>query len=294
MRGSLRILAIVLWMSVAAVAECQNLLQNATFDSGVTPWVSGTFSSLDALGLANSGSIQGINAAGTPFTFTSIVSECVPVVGGRVYERQFDYRLVAGAGLTVSASAGPAWYANAGCSGILFHPASPGGSVADGAWHRVSDVPLTAPSNAQSANVRLEITKIEAGGSVTANFDNVVFKAANTCATLPDLLCLNNNRFQVEANWQTATNAGRARVVKLTNDTGYLWFFGPDNVEVVIKVLDACSFAGAYWVFAGGLTDQGVDLRVTDTKTGAFKLYHNNRGVPFQPLQDTSAFATCP
>jgi hypothetical protein len=111
---------------------------------------------------------------------------------------------------------------------------------------------------------------------------------------LPDVLCLNNSRFQVEANWETASNTGRARVVKLTADTGYLWFFGPDNVEVVIKVLDACSFVGTFWVFAGGLTDQGAAITVTDTKTGAVKSYTNVRGVPFAPIQDTNAFATCP
>ena len=29
---------------------------------------------------------------------------------------------------------------------------------------------------------------------------------------------------------------------------------------MVVKVLDACSFSNHFWVFAGGLTDVGVDL----------------------------------
>lgn len=34
---------------------------------------------------------------------------------------------------------------------------------------------------------------------------------------------------------------------------GYFWFFEEDNVEVVLKVLDACSFTDRFWVFAAGL-----------------------------------------
>lgn len=287
-------LAVILSLCVAVTAESQNLLQNATFDSGTAPWFSGTFSTLDALDLASSGSIQGGNAASTPFTFDSLVSECVPVVGGTIYEGRFDYRFVASPGVTGNVSLSPGWYSNPNCSGILFIPGSQGSALADGAWHARSQSPLTAPSQAHSANLRLEIIKFEAGGSVTANFDNVVFKPAGTCAPLPDVLCLNNGRFQVEANWQTADNAGRGRVVKLTNDTGYLWFFNSDNVEVVIKVLNACSFVNRYWVFAGGLTNQGVNITVTDTKTGTSKSYVNIRGTPFAPVQDTNAFATCP
>ena len=102
-------------------------------------------------------------------------------------------------------------------------------------------------------------------GPMTAHFDTVVFKVLNDCGPLGDVLCLNDGRFQVSANWRTADASGRAHVVQLTNDTGYLWFFNPDNVEVVVKVLDACEPFGRFWVFAGGLTNVEVDLSVTDT-----------------------------
>jgi hypothetical protein len=45
---------------------------------------------------------------------------------------------------------------------------------------------------------------------------------------------------------------------------------------------------------AGGLTDVNVILTVTDTQTGVIKTYTNPQGTPFQPIQDTDAFATCP
>lgn len=91
-----------------------------------------------------------------------------------------------------------------------------------------------------------------------------------------------------------AAPGGRREVVALTCDTGYLWFFNPANVEAVIKVLDACALNQRFWVFAGGLTDVNTVIRVTDTKTGTSKMYTNPLGRAFLPVQDTSAFQTCP
>ncbi|HJQ37952.1 MAG TPA: trypsin-like peptidase domain-containing protein [Thermoanaerobaculia bacterium] len=114
------------------------------------------------------------------------------------------------------------------------------------------------------------------------------------CTPTATAMCLNNDRFKVEATYQTGSGqTGQGQVVKLTGDTGYLWFFNSSNVEVVIKVLNACGING-WWVFAGGLTDVRVTLTVTDTKTGSVKQYTNPLGQPFQPIQDTSAFSVCP
>jgi hypothetical protein len=117
----------------------------------------------------------------------------------------------------------------------------------------------------------------------------------SVCTPGTTTLCLNDERFQVRATFQTAAGAtGAAQVVKLTGDTGYLWFFNASNVEAVVKVLDGCGLNGRYWVFAGGLTDVRTVITVTDTQTGASKQYINPQGKAFQPIQDTSAFATCP
>ena len=77
-------------------------------------------------------------------------------------------------------------------------------------------------------------------------------------------------------------------------DTGYFWFFEASSVEVVVKVLDGCPLNAHSWVFAGGLTNVGVTLTVTDTQTGAVKTYTNPPDTALAPIQDTSAFATCP
>ena len=115
------------------------------------------------------------------------------------------------------------------------------------------------------------------------------------CVSDGTTLCLNNGRFRVQTQWKTSdggTGAGQA--VSLTSDTGYFWFFTANNVEMVIKVVNGCVVNSSYWVFAGGLTDVNVVTTVTDTQTGAVRTYTNPQGTAFQPLQDTSAFPSCP
>lgn len=108
-------------------------------------------------------------------------------------------------------------------------------------------------------------------------------------------LCLSGGRYQVRTSWQTSTGqTGNGNAVRLTSDTGFFWFFDSANVEMVVKVLNACAFNQRTWVFAGGLTNVQVTMTVTDTQTGAVKTYVNPQSTAFEPIQDTGAFATCP
>jgi lysyl endopeptidase len=116
----------------------------------------------------------------------------------------------------------------------------------------------------------------------------------SVCTPSSTTMCLSSNRFAVSATWRTHDSNGAGTAVRLTDDTGYFWFFGSSNVEAVVKVLNACSFSSKFWVFAGGLTNVNVVLTVIDTKTGTTKTYTNPIDTAFQPIQDTSAFATCP
>ena len=111
------------------------------------------------------------------------------------------------------------------------------------------------------------------------------------CEDDDQTLCLENGRFAVRARWQTDDGAGDATAWPLTPDTGLYWFFGPNNVEMVIKVLDGCPFNGHRWVYAGGLTDVAVTMTVTDSETGEERTYENPAGTPFQPIQDLNAFS---
>ena len=119
-------------------------------------------------------------------------------------------------------------------------------------------------------------------------------QGSGACTAGATVLCLNNGRFRVTAAWQSPTDSGIGTAFALTSDTGYFWFFNPANVEMVVKVLNACTVNNKYWVFAGGLTNVLVTITVTDTQTGAVKTYVNPINTAFQPVQDISAFSTCP
>lgn len=118
--------------------------------------------------------------------------------------------------------------------------------------------------------------------------------APSTCSSSDTALCLNGNRFKVETTWKTAAGAtGTGHAVRLTADSGYFWFFNADNVEMTVKSLNACAGFNSQWVFASGLTNVEVALKVTDTVTGKTRTYNNPQAAPFQAIQDTSAFG-CP
>ena len=119
--------------------------------------------------------------------------------------------------------------------------------------------------------------------------------ALDACFPFFGRMCLGDGRFKLEARFLTNTaEEGRASPVRLTPDTGYFWFFAPVNVEAVVKVLNGCPVNNRYWVFAGGLTNVYTLFTVADLQAGVVKTYINPRNLPFQPIQDTSAFATCP
>jgi hypothetical protein len=118
--------------------------------------------------------------------------------------------------------------------------------------------------------------------------------AATSRPAAADTLSLQGGRFQVGVTWKTTDGAtGPGTPVTLTGDSGYFWFFNAANVELIVKVLDGCSLNQRFWVFAGGLTNVNTTLTVTDTHTGAVKIYTNPPSTPFKPIQDTSAF-NCP
>ena len=143
-------------------------------------------------------------------------------------------------------------------------------------------------------------TPLSLGGSGTVNIPaiSVGRRDGNRIreAACPDAALTFGDRFQVTAFWQTDSASGPATSVDLTPESGYFWFFNPANVELIAKVLNACPAPefNRYWVFAGGLTNVAVQLTVVDTQSGQTQVYVNPQQTPFQPIQDTNAFATCP
>lgn len=110
------------------------------------------------------------------------------------------------------------------------------------------------------------------------------------CAPGDERLCLSSGRFQIEVTWRDfAGNTGRGHAVPLSADTGYFWFFGASNVELIVKVLDGRGLNDHHWVFYGALSNVEYTVTVTDTETGDVKTYLNPSG-RLASVADTSAF----
>lgn len=50
--------------------------------------------------------------------------------------------------------------------------------------------------------------------------------------------------------------------VPLTRESGYFWFFDPDNIELTVKILDGRAVNGNYWVFIASMTDVAYTVEV--------------------------------
>jgi ELWxxDGT repeat protein len=126
------------------------------------------------------------------------------------------------------------------------------------------------------------------GGSSLLALD-VTDDGAGGCVAGETSLCLGDGRFELTVDWRAfdgRTGVGHAR--PLTADTGTFWFFDEDNLELIVKVLDASAINGYYWVFYGALSNVEYELTVTDTETGESKRYRNPSGV-FASNGDTTA-----
>lgn len=124
--------------------------------------------------------------------------------------------------------------------------------------------------------------------------DTTWYYGEGPCIPTAAHLCLVEGRFQVEVEWESAQgDSGSGQAQAITEDTGYFWFFSEDNVEIVVKVLDACGFQDRFWVFAAGLTNVEVTMTVTDLVAGFSEVYVNPQQTVFEPVQDTTTFDTC-
>jgi Matrixin len=113
------------------------------------------------------------------------------------------------------------------------------------------------------------------------------------CTSGPAALCLAGGRFRVEVGWRnqhSGGTSGQGTLSRTSDTSGAVSFFDPSAVDLIVKVLDGRAVNSRFWVFAGSLTDVEFSLKVTDTQTGAVRIYHNRPG-DTRGLADTAAFA---
>ncbi len=116
------------------------------------------------------------------------------------------------------------------------------------------------------------------------------------CLPSATRFCLRGGRFAVEVEWMDffgGTGFGRTDPFA-SADSGLMWFFDPDNLEVLVKVLDGCAFNNRIWVFAAATTNVEYTLRVTDTVTDVTREYFNELGNAADAITDSAAFDSCP
>lgn len=78
------------------------------------------------------------------------------------------------------------------------------------------------------------------------------------------------------------------------DDSGLFWFFHPENIELTVKVLEACPLDGHWWVSLAGGSTVEYEVTVTDTAAGRAVSYRNGLGEVPRLVADTAAIATCP
>lgn len=143
---------------------------------------------------------------------------------------------------------------------------------------------VPAPGSGQAASVQLTCSP---GAELTI--------AEGSCVETDTTLCFFDGRFRIQVNWRTASDEGKGFVIPVTTSSGLVYFFGPENIEMLIKMVNACVAPfNHFWLFFAATTNQEFEVFVTDTSTGQLKTYFNPLNRPAPPIQDTSAFATCP
>ena len=102
-----------------------------------------------------------------------------------------------------------------------------------------------------------------------------------------------HDRFEVNMRYVAENSWYWARVVNVDlpgDATGLLYFFSPDNAEVLVKVLNGCGVNGHWWVFGAAATDLRFEIEVRDTRTGESKRYTNPAGESPRAVSDIGAF----
>jgi hypothetical protein len=133
------------------------------------------------------------------------------------------------------------------------------------------------------------------GPSVVHERVTLEVKEPPVCSATDTSLCLGGGRFEVTAEWKDFDDrSGAAHAMPDTlgglGDWGVLWFFSAENPELLVKILEACSATGTYWVFLSPGSNVEYDVTVRDVKTGAQKTYSNPLGTFPRLTADAQTF----
>ena len=125
--------------------------------------------------------------------------------------------------------------------------------------------------------------------------------AVGDCTPGPARLCIDDEpgdrRFEATVSFRTTQGdmpAGPAKTISLGTLGvplgGLFYFTNPQNPEMLLKVLNFCTFNGHYGVFYSAGTNFGFDVLVRDTVSGEVWLDSNPDRTLAPPVADLEAF----
>jgi plastocyanin len=153
------------------------------------------------------------------------------------------------------------------------------------------------PATGYGFRVRAE--NASGNSAYTPEVDAATPSASGPCVADANTLCMGSGqRFKATVSWMTGdgrSGLGTALPLASNPESGLFYFFGPSNIEMLIKVLNACVPPfNAYWVFFAATTNVQFTVTVVDTHASKTQVYHNDLNHAALPVQDTAAFLTCP
>lgn len=158
-----------------------------------------------------------------------------------------------------------------------------------------SGLPCSNPSADGPCEIQsyLPLAFTSSAPSVAYLAQDVVFRTGmvpgGTCVLSDTTLCAGFGRFEVSVDWSDGGVSQKAHPVVITVNSAGFWFFTPDNVELVVKVIDGRPVNGHFWAFYGSLSNVEYTITITDTQTGAVRTYTNLQG-QLGSAADTTAF----
>lgn len=227
--------------------------------------------------------------------------DCLSANGTRLID---DYRLdaVDGTMLTLQLSAAPGDFVP------VLELTSPTGDVttasAQGSGSNTAELEITLN---RTGTWNLDITS-EAGnipgiapsGDYELVTSCVLPPTSGGCVPDTETLCIDDepgdSRFEVKVAFDTVLGGGASGTgtpISLTSldvtQGGLFWFFGADNPELLVKIIDGCAVNDHYWVFYAAVTQVGFDLSITDTTTGEVWQRSNPDRTTAEPQTDIQA-----
>jgi uncharacterized repeat protein (TIGR01451 family) len=164
----------------------------------------------------------------------------------------------------------------------------------------IAVVPTQAGTVVNHASVSSSTRDPNPDNNSVATSTTINSRFSGGCVPSATVLCVDDQpgdqRFEITSEFSTVEGGGRsgpARALPLSSlgvtHGGLLWFFSPDNPEMLIKVLNACALDQKFWVFYAAGTNVGFTVTVHDTKTGNKVVYANRDLTVASPMQDTRA-----